>query len=70
MANLLTWHKTERGYFGTPKRGQDWYFIAENATYWCSHDPQGNGQLSHRNFEDRLREGKRQCEEHANSCNQ
>ena len=65
------WHKIERG----TKRGayicyplypnlSIWYFIPENASYWCSFDMEGNGQLSDRHWEDRIICGKRECKIH------
>lgn len=63
--SLLKWHKTQRGLVGVPKENKSkWYFISKNATYWCSSDINGNGQLTGRRYEDRLEMGKKLAEEH------
>ena len=41
-----------------------WYFIAENASYWCSFDIEGNGQLNDKTWNGRMSIGKKECKEH------
>lgn len=54
--------KDEKGFLA--KADQGWYFIARNATYWCSHDPFGNNQISDGWFPTRLKIAKEEAQYH------
>jgi hypothetical protein len=49
----MKWNKNEDNNY-ILKVGQMWFFIACNASYFCSSDPKCNGQCWQRNHEDRL----------------
>ena len=61
----LKWKKNKRGYIA--ELGDVWYFIPNNASFWCSDLPNGNGQLHEDSFEERLKQGKAEAERHYES---
>ena len=60
----LKWTKNKEGYIAFINSDRYFYFIPDNATYWCSSDPNGNGQIGDRDFDFRLREAKREANFH------